>query len=503
MFEGNRRKSFEYDLVPNTPQESQPNIPNDSQAEAKVTNISRRNFITIIGGAIVVAGAGIAGAYYLGAFGKPSSTSTLNGLGPSFMIDSFTNYDSILQSNTGIKLTHNVTDLDSIRSIMLSGSGSSQYDFVDYDSSGWLALKAASPPVTKTYPVSAVSKWTNIYELWTNPEGVIGTAVPPPLGPQGPYIANSVIYPHMWAASPGASSPEDDFGQKGSQFFIAPIDWNYDAVLYNPKYVNISHDTTTGISKASWYEMYNPDYKGKSTILDVPTTATNHVALYLVENNLMSPPARGCNDLNLTEMTTVVNFLIDQKKAGQFRVAWSDFGTLVSDYVNEDVWIGDAWQPVEYYVRDGGGPCYYIEPTEGYRNWLDGTAPTAGTSKENLVYTYIDWELGGLYAKEKAVFLGYHTPNYLSSDIQSGMGPELWDWVYNGKATYQAEDPAKDALFDPIKYNWSSTAGTPSSSGNLKDCGSIQRRTAHVGVWGRYPHDATDYFTQWNRFRSA
>jgi hypothetical protein len=83
------------------------------------------------------------------------------------------------------------------------------------------------------------------------------------------------------------------------------------------------------------------------------------------------------------------------------------------------------------------------------------------------------------------------------------MGPEFWDWVYNGKSTYTAEDATKDALFDPIAYNWSKSSGTPNSGGNFKDCGSIARRTASVGIWGRYPHKADYYVQAWGKFRTA
>ena len=509
-----RRRSFEYPTDDSLAPEGE--VANTEAADTQPTaaagsGMSRRSFIAVAGGAVIVIAAGAAYYYYgLGTGqGPSSSTSTqvtgqpLSALGPSFMISDA--QDKLLSQDAAIALTAKVTDLDSIRSIMVSGSGSTTYDLVDYDSSGWLALKAVSPAVTKNFAPSNIPRWTTgpIYNLFTSPETVIGTAVPPPLGPTGAYIATSLIYPQIWAASAGVSNPQDDYGQKDKMFFTTPIDWNYDSVLYNPKHVSVSHDVTTGISASSWGAMYDRASVGKSAILDVPTTASNHVAIYLVGNKMMNSPQNGPNDLTNAEMDTVVNFLIDQKKAGQFRVAWSDFNTLVSNFIQEELWVGDAWQPVQYYVRHGGGPCYYLEPSEGYRCWMDGTAPAAGTSKDSLVYQYINWELGPSNSSYKAKWLGYHTAIWQSQEIQSGMGPEFWNWVYNGKSTYLAEDATKDALFDPIAYNWSSTSGTPSSGGNFKDCGSIDRRTARVGVWGRYPHNADYYFQAWGRFRTA
>jgi len=284
--------------------------------------MSRRSFIAVAGGAVIVVAAGAAYYYYgLGAGGGPSSSATtqvtgqpLAALGPSFMISDA--QDKLLSQDAAIALSAKVTDLDAIRSIMVSGSGSTTYDLLDYDSSGWLALKAVSPAVTKNFAPGNIPRWTTgpIYELFTSPETVIGTAVPPPLGPTGAYIATSLIYPQIWAASPGVSNPQDDYGQKDKLFFTTPVDWNYDSVLYNPKHVNVSHDVATGISASSWGAMYDRVSVGKSTILDVPTTATNHVAIYLVGNKLRNSPQMGAKDLTYTELDTGVNFLIDQKK---------------------------------------------------------------------------------------------------------------------------------------------------------------------------------------------
>jgi putative spermidine/putrescine transport system substrate-binding protein len=514
-----RKRKFEYQ--PEDPHRHEnmqnPVVQASASGSQGPKNPGRRKFIAMAGGAVIAAVAAGLAVYYssysqrgtspssssVGSITSSGTGGSLAALGPSFMISD--SQSKLLLQDTGISLNSNVTDLDSIRSIMTSGGGASTYDVVDYDSSGWLALKAISPRVTKDFSPSNIPRWINgpIYSLFTSPETTIGSAIPPPLGPTGPYIAKSLIYPQIWAASPNASDPMDDYGQKDKMFFTAPIDWNYDSVLYNPKYVNIPHDRYTGISSGSWGAMYDRAYKGKSAILDVPTTATNHVCIYLVANKMMNPPEVGPNDLLPSEMDIVVNFLIDQKKAGQFRVAWSDFNQLVSNYIQEEIWVSDAWQPVEYYVRHGGTPCYYVEPAEGYRCWLDGSAPTANTSKDNLVYQYINWELGPSNSSYKAKWLGYHVAIWQSDEIKNGMGPEFWDWMYNGKSTYSSEDPAKDALFDPIAYNWSTQPGNPNPNGNFKDCGSIDRRTARVGVWGRYPHYADYYFQAWNRFRTA
>ncbi|WP_455285855.1 ABC transporter substrate-binding protein [[Eubacterium] cellulosolvens] len=431
----------------------------------------------------------------------PLAGQSLKWLGPSFMID-----DELVgayEDETGVNIEETVTDLDTIRSRMLTG-GAQDFDECGADSAIWLALKPAN--VTKRFPPGVIPRWKpeDVYDLWMKPDTTIGTAVPPPLGPSGPYIAKSVIWPHVWAETPGASSPEDDYGQKDQMFHIAPLCWNYDAVLFNPKYApDEAKKAEKGTVRTSWEMMYNRKYVGRSAILDSVATVTNHVAAYLIVNKMMSVPEVGANDLKRDEMDEVIDFLIEQKKAGQFRVTWGDFMQLVNLYLTEEIWVSDAWQPVEYPVRAGGTPCYYIEPVEGYRNWLDGNAPTAGTTKDALVYNHINWQYGPWYAIN-ILKNGYHTPIFPGKEIRDAFGAERYGWVYEGKPTYDSFTPEEQPLFAPQKYKWHMEPGTPDeTTGNYKDGGSIERRTSLVAVWGRVPHDLQYYFEAWSRFRAA
>ncbi|MCJ7457004.1 hypothetical protein MUP07_09765 [Candidatus Bathyarchaeota archaeon] len=505
-----RRKEFAYDV---------------SEKSSESTAITRRQALSkgakvAIGAGVIIAGG--AAMWYGSTLQAPPTTTattaattvattaqaitplagqTLKWLGPSFMID-----DEIVkayETETGVDIQETVTDLDTTRSRMLTG-GASEFDECAADSAIWGALK--TPKVTKRFPPSVIPRWKpeDVYELWTHPDTTIGTAVPPPLGPSGTYIAKSVIWPHMWAESPGATSPPDDYGLKDQMFFIAPLCWNYDAVLFNPKYLpDEAKKAEKGTVRTSWELMYDRKYKGRAGILDSVATVTNHVAAYLIVNKMMPVPEVGANDLTHSEMDTVIDFLIAQKKAGQFRVTWSDFMQLVNLYLTEELWVSDAWQPVEYPVRAGGTPCYYIEPVEGYRNWLDGNAPTSGTTKDALVYNHINWQYGPWYAIN-ILKNGYHTPLHPGKEIRDAFGPERFGWVYEGKPTYDAFTPEKQPLFAPMTYNWHMEPGTPDeNNGNFKDGGSIQRRTSLVAVWGRVPHDLDYYFEAWSKFRAA
>jgi spermidine/putrescine-binding protein len=521
-----RRKEFTYDV---------------SEKASDSTAITRRQALSkgakaAIGAVVVVAAAGaVGGAYYsmqqappppaattttmapettmaatttmapmtTAPPAQPFAGQTLKWLGPSFMID-----DEIVkayETDSGVDVVTTVTDLDTVRSRMLTG-GANDFDEAAADSAIWLAWKGKD--VTQNFAPSKLARWNTSYldPIYVTPDAVIGTKIPPPLGPSGPYIAKSVIWPHMWAASPGAAHPEDDYGLKDQMMFMAPLCWGYDACLMNPKFLpdvakNIVIPGTVG---SSWEIMYDRKYKGRSGILDSVATVTNHVAAYLIVNKMMPVPEVGANDLTPSELDTVVNFLIAQKKAGQFRVTWSDFMQLVNLYLTEEIWVSDAWRPVIYPVRQGGTPCFYIEPVEGYRSWLDGNAPTTGTPNTALVFDHMNWQYGPWYAIN-ILKNAYVTATHNGAEIKTAFGDERYGWVYEGKPTYDAfPDNATTPLFSPMTYNWHMQSGTPdTTNGAYLDGGSIERRTSLVAVWGRVPHNLDAYFAAWSKFRAA
>lgn len=498
MAEIGRRKRFVYsvDRGSNAPTSDPAASPDDGP-----TRITRRTAIGIGVGVAVAAVAGGIAAFMAGPAAQPPPQKiVLRTNEQSYMIDE--NKIKAFKEQVGIDIEATIVPIDEARAIMLDPANADRYDIYGIDTSSLLAVKAAG--VTKPYPPSDVPRWVKgpIDPIWTTPETAIGGKVPPPLGPTGPYIATSVIYPHMWAASPDAQNKMDDYGMKGKQFFVSPIDWNYDSVLWNPKFIDIKYDPSTGLSIGSWGTLLDRKYKGRVGFQDIPTISTNHWAIYMVGNKLMDPPERGPNDLTPDEMKTMVDFLIEHKKAGQFRVFWNDFPQIVSLHVQEEIWISDAWQPVEFYVRNGGGVGFYLEPTEGYRNWFDGVAPTIKTKNYEAVMKYIDWKYSGWFAQYKAKWLGYYAPNWGADEVKKEMKLEYWGWFYKGEPTFDEVPPEEHAAFDPIEREWKDT-GSPNPKGYRRDGGDIQRHNDHVAVWQRWPHDADVYIREWSRLRAA
>jgi putative spermidine/putrescine transport system substrate-binding protein len=53
------------------------------------------------------------------------------------------------------------------------------------------------------------------------------------------------------------------------------------------------------------------------------------------------------------EVKTVIDFLIERKRAGQFRVIWSSFEQAVDLLTSKEVHVLDGWEPIVFAARDG------------------------------------------------------------------------------------------------------------------------------------------------------
>jgi len=197
------------------------------------------------------------------------------------------------------------------------------------------------------------------------------------------------------------------------------------------------------------------------------------------------------------------NFLIEKKKAGQFRVTWTDYMQIVTIHAAEDIVISDAWQPVVYDVRRAGTPMRYAEVEEGYRCWYSGgSILLRGKEMLPVCYSFLDFHYGGWMASWICGW-GYHVPTYVGQEVKNYMGPEKWGWVYGGQRTYKPIPPEEGALFDPLKYEWSKEPGTPHPQGWRKDCGSIEERWSKVASWTTWPKYSDEYMKYWEKFRTA
>ncbi len=208
-------------------------------------------------------------------------------------------------------------------------------------------------------------------------------------------------------------------GADGTQYG-APIVFNADSFGYNT-------DLVKDAEPLSWGTVFeNEAFLGKVAIEDTWLTTLPNAALYLIgKGKKITDPA----NMTPEEVKMVVDFLIERKKAGQFRAFWHSYEESVDLLGNGEVAIEQCWEPVTKQLQREGKNIRYASAREGYSKWMIGAYVPSQAKGERLARAYktIDWFLGGRYGALMAVQQGYATANPLASlkfASENGMSKE-------------------------------------------------------------------------------
>lgn len=222
----------------------------------------------------------------------------------------------------------------------------------------------------------------------------------------------------------------------------------------------------------SYGALFDPRFRGFVALEDNYTTAGQKTALYLKANGLaeIADPA----DMTPEELKTVIDFLIEKKREGQFRVIWSSFEQAVNLLVSGEVYVMDCWEPMVFAAQAQGVDARYAAPKEGYLLWamVAYLVNNPGRSEEQTeaAYQLLDFMLGPWYGATITGLRGYMT------------NP--------GAQAFAADNPN---LFEPEE----ATRITQIIEG-------VQERFAFGGTWqNRWPIHVDQYEEEWQRFKSA
>lgn len=294
--------------------------------------------------------------------------------------------------------------------------------------------------------------------------------------------------------------------EERSTLNMIPTNYNFDSVGYNPKFVEPG-------SVTSWSPLFDEQYQGEVTLGTVPVISVAETILHLMDRGMMDEDIDSVNNPSQEQIDAAVDFLISQKDAGQFRALWSTTGQSAELMASEEAVIGNIWQPAVFSVRENGTPCRYAtlgEGIQGFALTTGGFIPTKPGAQNNgtvdQAKTWSEFHHGAWYADFVQKRTGYSVPHYPNTDLVrdgedetgSGMGPEFYDWAYEGERTYDAVD--EPALFQPSNYDWDDEEGSPSSDGQQRDGGSIETRTDNVGTWYTWPDEGSYLSEQWTNF---
>jgi putative spermidine/putrescine transport system substrate-binding protein len=161
----------------------------------------------------------------------------------------------------------------------------------------------------------------------------------------------------------------------------------------------------------SYGALFDPQWKGFVALEDNYTTTGQKTALYLKEAGLadITDPA----NMTPKEIETVIDFLTERKKEGQFRVIWSSFEQAVNLLINKEVYVMDAWEPMVFAARAEGVKAEYAVPKEGYLLWAMGAYIVNDSNRPEervqAVYDLLNFMLGGWYGAKITLLRGYMT----------------------------------------------------------------------------------------------
>jgi putative spermidine/putrescine transport system substrate-binding protein len=236
----------------------------------------------------------------------------------------------------------------------------------------------------------------------------------------------------------------------------------------------------------SWKELLNPEFKGKASILNIPSIGIMDAAMVIEAMGEYKYPDKG--NMTKEEIDRTIKILIDAKKQGQFRAFWQEFNESVNLMASGETVIQSMWSPAVTKVRSQGVPCVYQPLKEGYRAWASGFGlpKTLEGKKLDAAYDFINWFLSGWAG-------GYlNRQGYYSAVLETAkehMEPYEWAFWMEGK-------PAEKDIKAPD--------GTiMEKAGAVRDGGSYEQRMGAVACWNAVMDENTYMVRKWNEFIAA
>jgi putative spermidine/putrescine transport system substrate-binding protein len=235
-----------------------------------------------------------------------------------------------------------------------------------------------------------------------------------------------------------------------------------------------------------WSELFNPEFKGKAAIQDIPAIGIMDAAM--AAESMGAIKYRDKGNMTRPEIDKTIAMLIDLKKKGHWRALWSSFDESVNLMTAGEVVIQSMWSPAVTAVRARGIPCYYDPLKEGYRGWGNGLGLMKHLKglKLDAAYEYINWYqsgwVGGFIAKQ-----GYYVG--VPETAKKFLSADEWGYWYGG-------EPAKSEIKDPY-------GKVMEKAGVVRDGGSYDARFSKIACWNTVMDEARYMNEKWNEFRTA
>jgi len=267
-----------------------------------------------------------------------------------------------------------------------------------------------------------------------------------------------------------------DFATEETNWYtLVPTIYSADTLGIRPDLIKRPIDT--------WAELLNAEFKGKASILNIPSIGIMDAAMVCEAMGEMKYGDKG--NMTKEEIDKTMAIFTEAKQAGQFRAFWKTFDESVNLMASGEVVIQSMWSPAITKVRSMGIPCIYQPLKEGYRSWGGGLGISKNLSGIELdaAYEYINWYLsgwvGGLLMRQ-----GYYSAAPETSKLF--MNDDEWGFWFEGK-------PAQNDIIDPF-------GNKLESAGAVRDGGSFYDRMGAVACWNSVMDENRYMVKKWNEF---
>src|ERR1044072_2982082 len=144
------------------------------------------------------------------------------------------------------------------------------------------------------------------------------------------------------------TAPTKVFAKSPTQWItLIPTTYNADTLGIRPDLIKRPIE--------SWKELLNPEFKGKASILNIPSIGIMDAAMVVEASGLHKYKDKG--NMTKAEIDMTMKVMTEAKKAGQFRAFWKDFNESVNLMASGEVVIQSMWSPAVTAVRSKGIGC--------------------------------------------------------------------------------------------------------------------------------------------------
>lgn len=364
------------------------------------------------------------------------------------------------EKDLGFKI--NMRALSTAENIQIAITQPKQYDIFDGE---YFSLPLVIPSGNlQAIDIKKIKEFDKITPIFTTGELYPGAKVNNSQG----TAPRKVVFLKSKDSTELATSPTD-------WATMIPFQYNADTLGYRPDLVDTKIE--------SWADLFDPKFKGKTSLLDIPSIGIMDAAMIMESLGLMQFGDKG--NMTKEELDKVTDLLIEQKQAGQFRAFWKTFDESVNLMSSGEVVLQSMWSPAVTAVKSRGIPCVYAPLKEGYRGWGGGLGLSKNLSGIQLdaAYEYLNWMLdgwvGGFLSRQ-----GYYSA--VPVNARKFMKPEEWDFWYEGK-------PAAIDMIDPFGKKIE-------SKGALRDGGSFTERMGNVVCWNSFMQQQVYLVYKWTEF---